>query len=100
MGIVLANTQTILRAAELLKQGELVAFPTETVYGLGADASNIQAVQKIFTAKGRPVSHPVIVHIASVNKLESWAKDISPVAYKLAEAFWPGPLDTYSQTLK
>ncbi len=92
MSIVLANTQTISRAAELLRQGELVAFPTETVYGLGADASSITAVQKIFTAKGRPASHPVIVHMAHINKLESWAKDIPYVAYKLAEAFWPGPL--------
>ncbi len=92
MGIVVPNAQTIAFAAELLKKGNLVAFPTETVYGLGADASNLEAVKKIFTAKGRPADHPVIVHVASTDALESWAVDIPVMAYKLAEAFWPGPL--------
>jgi L-threonylcarbamoyladenylate synthase len=92
MGIALPNAQTIALAVELLKKGELVAFPTETVYGLGADASNGEAVKKIFAAKGRPADHPVIVHVASLEALESWAKDVPLMAYKLTEAFWPGPL--------
>lgn len=82
----------IERAAALLRQGELVAFPTETVYGLGADASNPAAVAKIFTAKGRPADHPLIVHIPGVEHLERWARDIPPTAHALAKAFWPGPL--------
>jgi L-threonylcarbamoyladenylate synthase len=76
----------------LLQQGELVAFPTETVYGLGADAANPRAVQKIFTVKGRPADHPVIVHVASAAHFATWALAIPDVAYKLAEAFLPGPL--------
>jgi len=82
----------LARAAALLKAGELVAFPTETVYGLGADASNPAAVAKIFAAKGRPADHPVIVHLASVAHLDRWARDISPAARAVAEKFWPGPL--------
>ena len=82
----------IERAAAILRSGGLVAFPTETVYGLGADASNPAAVAKIFAAKGRPQNHPLIVHIAGIDMLPRWAQDISPAAYKLAEAFWPGPL--------
>jgi L-threonylcarbamoyladenylate synthase len=92
MGIVLPSAQAIFEAVALLRKGELVAFPTETVYGLGADASNPEAVHKIFWAKGRPLEHPVIVHMASVDMLESWAKDIPSAAYELAEIFWPGPL--------
>ncbi|MDX9996011.1 MAG: L-threonylcarbamoyladenylate synthase [Rhodocyclaceae bacterium] len=80
------------RAAELLRAGELVAFPTETVYGLGADASNPQAVAKIFAAKGRPADHPLIVHIAGVEHLDRWARDIPEAARVLAAKFWPGPL--------
>ena len=80
------------RAAELLRAGELVAFPTETVYGLGADASNPAAVAKIFAAKGRPADHPLIVHLPGADHLDRWARDIPPAAYELAEAFWPGPL--------
>lgn len=79
-------------AAALLRQGELVAFPTETVYGLGADASNPDAVAKIFAAKGRPADHPLIVHIPGIEHLERWARDIPPTAYALAKTFWPGPL--------
>lgn len=79
-------------ALALLKAGELVAIPTETVYGLAADAANPQAVAKIFAAKGRPSDHPVIVHIAGVAQIDDWAQDVSPAARKLAEAFWPGPL--------
>jgi len=70
----------------------LVAFPTETVYGLGADASNPAAVAKIFAAKGRPQDHPLIVHVAAPELLPQWAREIPPAAQKLALAFWPGPL--------
>ncbi|HWS40519.1 MAG TPA: L-threonylcarbamoyladenylate synthase [Arenimonas sp.] len=82
----------IEEAAQALKAGELVAIPTETVYGLAADAMNPQAVKKIFALKGRPADHPLIVHIASSENLSVWAKDIPDVAYRLADAFWPGPL--------
>lgn len=87
-----ADNASIAQAAELLRQGCLVAFPTETVYGLGADASNPEAVARIFTAKGRPANHPLIIHIASVEQLSSWAIMIPDTAYRLAEHFWPGPL--------
>ncbi len=86
------SPKTLELAISLLKAGELLGLPTETVYGLGADASNPEAVQKIFTAKGRPADHPLIVHIASKKALTNWAKDIPEAAYKLADAFWPGPL--------
>ena len=79
-------------AAKLLQAGELVAVPTETVYGLAADASNPQAVAKIFVAKGRPANHPLIVHIGDLAQLSSWARDIPAQALLLAKAFWPGPL--------
>jgi L-threonylcarbamoyladenylate synthase len=69
-----------------------VAFPTETVYGLGADATNEKAVSKIYSVKGRPVGHPLIVHISSINKLDRWATDIPEYAIKLAREFWPGPM--------
>ncbi len=82
----------IQAAAELLRAGETVAFPTETVYGLGADASNPLAVQKIFEIKGRPNYHPLIVHIAAASQLPAWAQSIPDDAWQLAEAFWPGPL--------
>jgi L-threonylcarbamoyladenylate synthase len=82
----------VKRAAELLRAGELVAFPTETVYGLGADASNPAAVAKIFAAKGRPADHPLIVHIPDATHLDRWARDIPEAARVLAQAFWPGPL--------
>ncbi len=82
----------IERAVALLKQGELVAFPTETVYGLGADARNPAAVAKIFAAKGRPSDHPLIVHIPGIEHLDRWARDISPAALAVAGKFWPGPL--------
>lgn len=80
------------RAAELLRAGKLVAFPTETVYGLGADAANPDAVAGIFRAKGRPADHPVIVHLPSAAALEQWAMEIPDSAYRLADMFWPGPL--------
>jgi L-threonylcarbamoyladenylate synthase len=82
----------IERAAALLRGGGLVGFPTETVYGLGADASNPAAVAGIFAAKGRPQDHPLIVHVAAVDLLPLWARDIPPAAHELAAAFWPGPL--------
>jgi L-threonylcarbamoyladenylate synthase len=87
-----ASDKDIAHAVAILKAGELVAFPTETVYGLGADASNADAVRKIFTAKGRPADHPLIVHIADAVQLANWARDIPPAAHKLAQKFWPGPL--------
>ena len=80
------------QAAAMLASGGLVAFPTETVYGLGADAENPAAVARIYAAKGRPQDHPVIVHIAPGADLAHWAKEIPPEAFSLAEAFWPGPL--------
>lgn len=79
-------------AANLLKKGELVAIPTETVYGLAADASNEEAIRKIFVAKRRPTDHPLIVHIASFEAAREWAKEIPESAIKIAEHFWPGPL--------
>ena len=83
---------TIEAAARALEAGLLVALPTETVYGLGADAENPQAVAAIYAAKGRPQDHPVIVHVAPGASLELWAKDIPVEARQLAAAFWPGPL--------
>jgi L-threonylcarbamoyladenylate synthase len=82
----------IARAAELLRAGELVAFPTETVYGLGADATRETAVQRIFAAKERPYSDPLIVHLAESAQLAEVARQIPPEATRLAERFWPGPL--------
>ncbi len=82
----------VQEAAELLRQGKLVAFPTETVYGLGADARQTKAVEGIFTAKGRPSDNPLIVHIAGMGMLEELALAVDPVSRRLAEAFWPGPL--------
>jgi L-threonylcarbamoyladenylate synthase len=84
--------EEIARAAERLRAGELIGLPTETVYGLAADARNPVAVAKIFAAKGRPSDHPLIVHLADVSQLSDWARDIPPLAVALAEAFWPGPL--------
>jgi L-threonylcarbamoyladenylate synthase len=83
---------TILNAAQALKDGHLVAFPTETVYGLGADATNKKAVSRIYSVKERPTDHPLIVHISSIDKLEDWAIDIPDYAIKLAREFWPGPM--------
>lgn len=80
------------QAVTVLRTGGLVAFPTETVYGLGADARDPRAVSRIFTAKGRPADHPLIVHIADAGQMTQWAQNIPQAAWKLAEAFWPGPL--------
>ncbi|MEF9996765.1 MAG: L-threonylcarbamoyladenylate synthase, partial [Burkholderiaceae bacterium] len=82
----------IARAAEVLAAGGLVAMPTETVYGLAADADNADAVRAIFAAKGRPADHPVIVHVAGAAALDAWASEVPPAARTLAAAFWPGPL--------
>lgn len=86
------GSNDIQAAAALLKAGGTVAFPTETVYGLGADASNPSAVRSIFQIKGRPDYHPLIVHIAQASCLSAWAQDIPDTAHQLAAAFWPGPL--------
>ncbi len=80
------------RAALALRRGQLVAFPTETVYGLGADAENEAAVARIFAVKGRPADHPLIVHLASADQLPRWAAEVPEAATRLAAACWPGPL--------
>ena len=93
MEIISNPTQSeIKKAAKALKDGHLVAFPTETVYGLGADATNEKAVSRIYSVKGRPTYHPLIVHISSTNQLNKWAIDIPGYALKLANEFWPGPM--------
>lgn len=79
-------------AAELIKKGEVVGMPTETVYGLGADAENVEAVKKIFAAKGRPSDNPLIVHLASVDSMEKYVCNVPDLAYKIAEKFCPGPI--------
>jgi L-threonylcarbamoyladenylate synthase len=79
-------------AATTLLRGNLVAFPTETVYGLGADASNKDAVARLYVVKGRPADHPLIVHISTATHLDKWASEIPEYAIKLARAFWPGPM--------
>jgi L-threonylcarbamoyladenylate synthase len=80
------------QAIHALKQGELIIFPTETVYGLGADAANNEAMTQLYTTKGRPTNHPVIVHLGELEQLKEWAVEIPEVAYQLGKAFWPGPL--------
>ena len=92
MKILGSDQLAIAEAAALLEQGKLVAFPTETVYGLGADAENPDAVAAIYAAKGRPANHPVIVHVAEHADLQHWAQHIPTEAEKLIQAFWPGPL--------
>lgn len=82
----------ITKAANLLLKGELVALPTETVYGLGADASSQSALSKLYRAKGRPTNHPVIVHIHDLSQLEDWVENPTKRVFALAKAFWPGPL--------
>jgi L-threonylcarbamoyladenylate synthase len=82
----------IKKAAQALKDGHLVAFPTETVYGLGADATNEKAVSRIYSVKARPTDHPLIVHISSINQLSKWAIDLPEYAIKLARKYWPGPI--------
>jgi L-threonylcarbamoyladenylate synthase len=82
----------VRRAAEILQRGGLVAFPTETVYGLGADASSKDAVSRLYAVKQRPLDHPVIVHFADSSLAFSWAREVPQAAKKLAAKFWPGPL--------
>lgn len=86
------SADAIKNAAEQLKAGYLVAFPTETVYGLGADATNEKAVSRIYEVKDRPIDHPLIVHISSIKLLDFWALDIPNYAIELARTFWPGPM--------
>lgn len=93
MEIISNCTEDVIKkAARALKDGNLVAFPTETVYGLGADAMSKKAVSRIYQVKGRPVDHPLIVHISSRNLIHNWSIEIPEFALKLAEEFWPGPL--------
>ena len=92
MSLHASDPAVIDAAARALEAGQLVGFPTETVYGLGADAENPAAVAAIYAAKGRPQDHPVIVHLAPEADMAHWACDIPPEAHALAEAFWPGPL--------
>ena len=86
------DTMQMQEAGALIAAGELVAFPTETVYGLGGDALHPEAAKKIYEAKGRPSDNPLIIHIAEVEDLYRVAKEVPEQALKLAEAFWPGPL--------
>jgi L-threonylcarbamoyladenylate synthase len=86
------NEDDLEIAAKLLRDGKIVGIPTETVYGLGADATNSKAVESVFKVKGRPADNPLIVHISGMDMLERIALDIPDLAYKLAEKFWPGPL--------
>ncbi len=93
MEIITDPTQDkIKKAAKALKDGHLVAFPTETVYGLGADATNEKAISRIYSTKGRPSDHPLIVHIASMAMIKKWAIEVPDYAIKLAKEFWPGPM--------
>ena len=86
------TADAISRAAESLKSGALVAFPTETVYGLGGDATNAEAVARIYQVKGRPADHPLIVHIGDMQDISDWSDDIPDYAIALARSFWPGPM--------
>jgi L-threonylcarbamoyladenylate synthase len=93
MSIISNCTATAIKDATVaLIKGDLVAFPTETVYGLGADATNEDAIARIYKVKGRPAGHPLIVHISSLVNLDKWASDIPEYAVNLARAFWPGPM--------
>ena len=92
MFISKCDAETISSAAKVLKEGNLVAFPTETVYGLGADAENESAVKRIYEVKGRPQDHPLIIHISEISDLDIWAQNIPEYAFKLSKDFWPGPM--------
>ncbi len=92
MKLTQADAESLSQAVQALKDGDVIGLPTETVYGLAADAMNVSAVRKIFALKGRPVDHPLIVHIADGAQLPKWAIDIPEEAYVLAQHFWPGPL--------
>ncbi|MCA1778453.1 MAG: threonylcarbamoyl-AMP synthase [Xanthomonadaceae bacterium] len=86
------SAQDLDEAVGILDAGGLVAFPTETVYGLGADASNTRAVSRVFEVKGRPEDHPLIVHLGCSSAIDHWARKIPQAAWRLADAFWPGPM--------
>ena len=86
------ENNAIAEAAAILRRGGLVGIPTETVYGLGADGLNEDAVRRIFEAKGRPQDNPLILHVPSADWLERYCQRVPPAAYALAEKFWPGPL--------
>lgn len=86
------SAATIAEAVTILRGGGVVAFPTETVYGLGADAVNVDAVRRVFAIKGRPADHPLIVHLAAADALDDWAQAIPDAARELARTYWPGPL--------
>ena len=93
MALISSCTASTLKdAATSLRSGNLIAFPTETVYGLGADATNKDAVAHLYQVKGRPSDHPLIVHISSMANLDKWAREVPEYAIKLARAFWPGPM--------
>src|SRR6266540_4573430 len=91
-GGAMATDADISGAAETLRRGGLVAFPTETVYGLGADADNAAALARLYAVKGRPGEHPVIVHVGAPAQLDEWAADVPVAARRLGDALWPGPL--------
>jgi L-threonylcarbamoyladenylate synthase len=86
------SLSVLRQSAEKLKAGDLIAFPTETVYGIGADAENKDAVARMYQVKNRPANHPVIVHIAELNDVDYWAKDVPEYAINLMRDFWPGPM--------
>ena len=86
------SNSAVVRAAEILRHGGLVGIPTETVYGLAADAENEDALRRIFEVKGRPINHPLILHIVDDSRLDDWSRDISPAARELGRVLWPGPL--------
>lgn len=86
------TVETLVRAAHALRSGSLVAFPTETVYGLGADASDAKAVERVYQVKGRPKEHPLIVHVANMQAIEDWVEDVPDFAISLARVYWPGPM--------
>lgn len=88
----IVGPEAVAEAAACLRAGGVVAFPTETVYGLGADALNVEAVRRVFAIKGRPADHPLIVHLATAEAMSDWAAHVPAVAWELARAFWPGPL--------
>src|SRR3954463_6244691 len=88
----MSSSAVLDEAVRILRSGGLVAMPTETVYGLAADAENELAVRRIFAVKGRPSNHPLIVHVYDLTWLPEWARDVPSEAYRLADAFWPGPL--------
>ena len=86
------SLSVLRQSAEKLRAGDLVAFPTETVYGIGADAENKDAVARMYQVKNRPTGHPVIIHIAELNDVDYWAKDVPEYAINLMRDFWPGPM--------